>query len=155
MNYTENSTEILSNIFDKTQNSIASVTIRDENNTPYIEEIFTPIFHDAARFIEHYTYDFIITWNYMLQIIEEMQQSNEETRKIITFAMRKSGCDGETFLFSRLGGSDSPYDMIDNYYRRIYAVEIARIKPFNDEYATRLTLKNIQGDIISNLPKGQ
>ena len=40
MNYTKNSTEILSNIFDKTQNSIASVTIRDENNTPYIEEIF-------------------------------------------------------------------------------------------------------------------
>ncbi len=156
MDNSEYNNTLLENIFDNTKNTVATCTVPDANTDAYftsLNYIFTPLVYAVTCFIENYDHDFIKTWEQVLSFIDSANDENKEARNIVAFGIRKDGCDGNTFLFSRINDATDKHNLIHNYYRRIYAVEIVRTKdPKTDEYVTILTLKDIQNSILPSLP---
>lgn len=139
----------IKNAYDMCKTKLAQEVIYDDK-TPYFYELFSILFEAGARYIEHYAYDFMITWNQLLDIIAEINNRQESFVTYIPFGIRANGVDGIHRVMDTCDNVGINYisTHFDNYYRRLYCVEVRReLRGPEDgtkEWCTVVTLKDIR-----------
>lgn len=104
--------------------------------------IATILIQNVGRFCENYASDFLITW----KRVEKSIYLHEKNREIIIFGIRKSGVDHDTYLISNVNTYKHHAGYIENYYRKILALEIRKTDPENRDGCgdcIRMELKDI------------
>lgn len=86
-----------------------------------LSSIATFLIQNVGRFCEHYASDFLITWNDVTQALKTEKQN---FRELIFFGIRKSGVDHDSYILSNLETHHHLAGYIEQYYRKIFAVEI-------------------------------
>lgn len=105
------------------------VIISEHGDPGYINitSILTKIIQDCGRFAERYASDCLYGIDSVSRLCEAKFETGMDIDEIVSFAIRDSGVDGNSFLLSRLADSRRPmcgYVYATPQYRRILAVRV-------------------------------
>lgn len=121
-----------------------------------LSSIATYLIQETGRFCDSYASDFLIDWNRVLKCIEEIDEMEGPYRVVVGFGIRENGVDGNCYITTNINENRTTelqvnkynsYKVINDHYRRIYAVEIRKIKEYGDFWNIIVTLKDIRRTI--------
>jgi len=148
MNQYDKTADILFN----TSNDIIddSCALINQNNMTYdninIADIASILIYNAGRFCERYASDVIITYDELREkITKHMQTTDCIPADVILFGFRKSGVDSNVFIHNQIENHLS----IDNYYRKVLAVQILDHIDDDNYKTVYVTLKNVTNAVTS------
>ena len=110
-----------------------------------MSSIYTTLIHEAGRWVERYASDLLFD---IKAIDEAIKKNPVESRQVVAIGLRKDGCDGNSFVISRLRDTKRPlisYVNPEQVYRKLFLVEIDKDKS-NEVY---VELHNVTTDLRS------
>lgn len=128
---------------DGTKKSLAQAT-GSNNSSTNMSTIADILIENVGRFGEQYRSDFIITWDYVRELLKT--PVDETTRDIVVFAIRRQGVDSNNFLNCQL---EDNAEWCREYYRKIYTLNIVRTA----DNSIECDLKDVTNEIVYSFKK--
>lgn len=117
-----------------------------------MSSISTKLIQETGRFCERFADDLFIDIDRLKYLGQSMDTVKNEVAAYVAFGIRRDGVDSNSYIALRIrdGGAYKAYNVINDYYRRVYCVKVSRVRNQSGTLETVLELKDIQSELTYN-----
>ncbi len=114
-----------------------------DNTSINVSAIASFLINEAGRWCEGYSSDFLFTWDEVRKAIDSHIAGTNSDKDIFVFGFRRYGVDHDNYVFNRM----RQFADVDEYYRKIYAVQVHSKQQKNGYRKIGVALKDIQTEV--------